>query len=112
MSHIDEKAFAALLRQQADELRDLNKVTQDDVAPVELDQVSVGRLSRMDALQQQAMSEETRRRRVRALPAIDAALDRMAQGEYGYCQECGEEIPEARLLLDPATAFCVDHAQS
>ncbi len=54
-----KKHLRRFLRQQADELRDLNKVTQDDVAPVELDQVSVGRLSRMDALQQQAMSEET-----------------------------------------------------
>lgn len=42
--------------------------------------------------------------------AIDAALERIAEGEYGYCVTCGEKIDEARLDLLPATPFCQRHA--
>ena len=79
-------------------------------APVELDQQSVGRLSRMDALQVQAMAQATSRRRAGELKRVAAALERMEAGEYGYCVECGEEIAMRRLELDPATPLCIQCA--
>ncbi|NCF79775.1 MAG: TraR/DksA family transcriptional regulator, partial [Alphaproteobacteria bacterium] len=82
----------------------------DDSAPVELDQTQQGRLSRMDALQQQAMAAETQRRRQREVYLLDAALKRLDEGEYGYCVNCGEAIEPQRLALDPATPFCISHA--
>ncbi len=75
--------------------------------PVELDQTRVGRLSRMDALQGQAMAQETARRRDIEVSRIDAALKRIDEDEYGYCQACGEKIAAARLKLDPMAAVCV-----
>lgn len=78
--------------------------------PVELDQSRVGRLSRMDALQDQAMALETERRRANELRRIEAALARIDDGEYGYCLTCGETIGDKRLELDPATPTCVDCA--
>lgn len=75
--------------------------------PVELDQTSVGRLSRMDAMQQQAMALATERRRGAALSRIDAALARMDVGEYGWCTRCDEPIAPGRLALDPAIPVCV-----
>lgn len=84
------------------------KQTRDEAAgTVELDQTSVGRLSRMDALQGQAMSVELKRRQERQLKRITMALQRMENGEYGECLDCGEEIAPARLALDPATPLCV-----
>jgi DnaK suppressor protein len=76
-----------------------------------LDQTQQGRLSRMDAMQQQAMAAETVRRRQREISALTAALQRLQAGEYGYCLNCGEPIGEARLALDPAAAFCISHAR-
>lgn len=76
-------------------------------APVELDQTSVGRLSRMDAMQQQAMALAAERRRAVALQRIEAALRRIESGEYGWCLECGEPIAPPRLALDPAAPLCV-----
>lgn len=73
---------------------------------VELDQQAVGRLSRMDALQNQAMAQATARRRVVERQRIMAALDRLDSGEYGYCTECGDEIAHARLATDPAIPRC------
>lgn len=40
------------------------------------------------------------------LRMIDAALDRMDKGEYGFCVECGERISEERLDVLPATPKC------
>ena len=69
---------------------------------VELDLQSVGRLSRMDALQSQAMAQAQQRRRDAHKRSLQAALRRLAEDEFGYCMECGEEIEEARLLANPA----------
>jgi DnaK suppressor protein len=97
-----EAALAALDAEDA-----LGREGQQTVA---LDQQSVGRLSRMDALQQQAMAKATQARRSQSRARILAALERIAEGEFGYCCECGEEIAEKRLELDPTTPTCVNCA--
>lgn len=76
-------------------------------ATVELDQQSVGRLSRMDAIQQQAMAQAADRRRQGELARIDAALGRIAEGEFGWCAECGEPIARGRLEVDPTVPACI-----
>ncbi|MDP6706345.1 MAG: TraR/DksA family transcriptional regulator [Alphaproteobacteria bacterium] len=93
-----------------DELEALAATAEESRQPVELDQTRVGRLSRMDALQDQAMALETERRRNIELRRIEAALGRVADGEYGYCLTCGEEIGAKRLELDPTAPQCVDCA--
>lgn len=75
--------------------------------PVALDQQSVGRLSRMDAMQQQAMAQATERARQRELTRIELAERRLREGDYGWCAECGEEIPDGRLAIDPMAEKCV-----
>ncbi len=85
-------------------------MSADDRAAVTLDQQSVGRLSRMDAMQQQAMSQAQERARAAELTRIDQALRRLEDGEYGYCSECGEEIPDKRLEIDPSASACVNCA--
>lgn len=79
---------------------------------VELDQTRMGRLSRMDAMQAQAMSKETGRRRRQKLLQIDAALRRIEEDDYGYCQGCGEDIAPARLEVDPTSLLCISCASA
>jgi DnaK suppressor protein len=74
---------------------------------VEADQSRLGRLSRLDALQAQAMSVAAQERRRIHMQQIDAALRRIEEGDYGYCLDCGEEIAPRRLEVDPASAFCL-----
>lgn len=90
-----------------DELNALNELSAESRGAVTLDQQSVGRLSRMDAMQQQAMAQATERQRTAELRRIEEALKRLDEGEYGYCEGCGEEIPAKRLEIDPAAAVCV-----
>ena len=85
--------------------------TSDDRRPVELDQQSVGRLSRMDAMQGQAMAAALEARRAQRRAALGAALARIAEGEFGYCVRCGDFIGEGRLSVDPAAVLCVACAQ-
>lgn len=81
-------------------------VQADAVKPVALDESSVGRLSRMDAMQGQAMAIEPRRRHQVRLACIEAALQRIAAGDYGLCLACEEPIDPRRLRVDPATTLC------
>ncbi|WP_422073649.1 TraR/DksA family transcriptional regulator [Tranquillimonas rosea] len=76
--------------------------------PVELDQQSMGRLSRMDALQQQALAQAGQRRRDAMRTRLQAARRRIESGEFGYCTECGDEIAEDRLAFDPTILRCRD----
>jgi sigma-B regulation protein RsbU (phosphoserine phosphatase) len=43
------------------------------------------------------------------LREVDSALERMAQGSYGACEECHDPIEQDRLLADPLVRYCLDH---
>lgn len=103
---MDETLRAKVL-DELHELATASEATSDDRKPVELDQQSVGRLSRMDALQGQAMATASQQRRKHRILALEAALRRMDDGDYGSCLECGEEIAPRRLMADPAAARCI-----
>ncbi len=107
---IDIDTFRTLLLARKEELQALRRSSGDARAVVTLDQQSVGRLSRMDALQGQAMALEQDRRREQELARVEAAVARIESGDYGYCIACDEPIPEKRLRLDPAIPTCVDCA--
>ncbi|MEO0912453.1 MAG: TraR/DksA C4-type zinc finger protein [Pseudomonadota bacterium] len=78
---------------------------------VVLDQQSVGRLSRMDALQQQAMAAATHTRRKAERAGLMAALARLDTGAFGICKECGEDIAAKRLSFNPALTRCITCAR-
>jgi len=110
MNEQETKEYKQLLLKQQQELQEAVRASKELTQPVRLDQSSVGRLSRMDAMQSQAMAQEGKRRREIQLTRIGAALERIEDGEYGYCAGCGEEINRKRLAVDPANPFCVDCA--
>ena len=103
----DEKQVRDQLMTLKAELEDLEELTEDNRKPVRLDQQSVGRLSRMDSLQVQAMDLAQQQARRRQIVRINAALERLDSGDYGYCVTCDEPIGSKRLELDPSTPLCV-----
>jgi DnaK suppressor protein len=98
-----------LLRLRA-EIESIMDSGADASAIVELDQSKVGRLSRMDAMQGQAMAQASRVRYQQRLRLIDAAVARVDSEDYGYCQQCEEPIDIGRLKFDPTMLLCVDCA--
>lgn len=94
------------------ELSATEATTAEAAKPVELDQTSVGRLSRMDAMQGQAMAMAVQQRRALSLRKIDAALARIESGDYGLCSHCDEAINPRRLDVDPTTTLCIACAEN
>ncbi len=111
MNSAEIEAFRHLLEKRLAMLDAEDKLGAEGQATVELDQQAVGRLSRMDALQNQAMSKAGHVRRQSERKRLKAALERLQDGEYGYCEDCGERIATGRLELDPAATRCIDCAR-
>ena len=91
------------LRKEVKEFLDSSK---DASETVHLD-TAIGRLSRMDAMQDQQMALEIRRRRENQLQRIEAAFERLNQGTYGQCLSCKQAISDERLELSPDAPLCV-----
>lgn len=108
----DDVSVRRVLTDRRKEIQGLVASTKESRDAVELDQSTIGRLSRMDAIQSQEMALETDRRRSIELTRIDSALRRLDAGDYGTCVRCGEEITPERLTTDPAATVCIDCAAS
>ena len=108
---IDLQYFKKRLGERLEEIIAAQESRKKEVAPVELDQARVGRLTRMDAMQQQAMSQAAARLADLERQRIKSALGRMQSGDYGYCIICDEEIAEGRLRFDPSILTCISCAK-
>lgn len=109
---IDIKAAHQRLLALRAELNALADTRTASTATVELDQTRVGRLSRMDALQQQAMAKATTERTHLNLLRIESALRRCEDGSYGECLRCAELINPRRLEIDPTATLCIECASA
>ena len=98
---------AALVTRQQ-ELRAQLAGTDASTKPVTLDQQSVGRVSRIDAIQQQQMAIANQQQANQLLRRIELALQRLDTGDYGVCLTCEEPISFARLLAQPYATLCID----
>ncbi|WP_299353009.1 TraR/DksA C4-type zinc finger protein [uncultured Shimia sp.] len=103
--------YRTLIADQLKALAEDDQLGQDSQSVVTLDQQAVGRLSRMDALQSQAMAKANQARRDAKKMALQLALQRLADGEFGYCDDCGDEIAAQRLRFDPSVVRCISCAR-
>ena len=108
---LDEKVFLKRLEEKKRTLKNLIVSAKNSTEVVELDQTKIGRLSRMDAIQRQSMAIEMERRREVDLRRVEAAIERLKSGDFGYCVSCDEKIPLKRLKFDPACTTCVTCAK-
>lgn len=104
--------YRPLIEAELEQLRALTEAASADRSPVELDQQSIGRVSRIDSLQVQAMSQASERRRMARRRQLELALKRLDDGEFGWCDECGEPLAARRLDIDPAVTRCVECVSS
>ncbi len=109
---MDTQHFTALIKQRLQQAEATSEQAEQGQAVVELDQSRVGRLSRMDAMQSQALNQAAQRRRDLEVQRLNTALKRIEQGEFGLCHECDQVISEGRLNLDPAALYCIDCASA
>ena len=111
MSEIDYSDARKRLSHLREELEAVAGFNNESSQVVELDQSRVGRLSRMDAMQVQAMAQASGQRRAETLRKIEIALNRIDRDVYGICSACDEEINEKRLKFDPTAMLCIECAE-
>lgn len=109
---LDIEHFKQKLFQLRETLEEVKESGNEAAKTVELDQSAVGRLSRMDALQGQAMAKEAQQRRAIQLQRIGSALQRIENDNYGLCIRCEEDIHPKRLDADPTTLLCIECAKN
>ncbi len=107
---MDKEHFRQKLLKLREELQKIAESGKEAAKTVELDQTKIGRLSRMDAMQSQAMSKESNRRREIKMKRIESALQRIDKDEFGYCTRCEEDINPKRLEFDPSALLCIECA--
>lgn len=107
LTSAQEKELGRKLDALERELVEALAASAEAAATVQLDQSKVGRLSRMDAMQQQAMVKATRRKMRLRLEQCRAAAAAMKAGDYGYCKKCDEPIGFRRLSARPESPFCI-----
>lgn len=100
--------FKELLLNIEAELKATLESTTEDTETVTLDQSRVGRLSRIDALQQQAMAQAEHQQFIKRLKDITIALRKIKNDDFGWCQECDELISLERLTIKPESQFCIN----
>ena len=109
---MDLDSLRDLIGERLAALDEENRLGHDGQAGVTLDQQSVGRLSRQDALLSQSMAKATQARRDIERSRLTRALDRIqTDPDFGFCEDCGEQIAEARLRLDPGATLCITCAR-
>lgn len=108
---INLQYFKKRLQERRSAILTAQEAKKEGTEPIELDQARVGRLSRMDAMQQQAMSQASDRLMDIERQRIKTALKRIESEEYGYCILCDEDIAIKRLEFDPSILTCITCAQ-
>jgi DnaK suppressor protein len=107
--HLTTEQMSELREELERQLRRLQrsmKTTEQAAKPVQLDQTAVGRLSRMDAIQNQHLTKNLQEREQARLGALNEALARLEEGTYGVCSACGEAISFDRLFVVPEADDC------
>ena len=82
------------------------KISGESARPRDLEQDTVGRLSRIDALQNAGLTANLQERERSQLRQVVEALRRIEDGTYGLCNGCGVTIPMERLMVFPETLAC------
>jgi DnaK suppressor protein len=104
-SEIKEKIQTEILKTEAQIVG-----YKDLTAPIAPD-VSIGRISRMDAINNKSVTEAVLKQAEEKLQKLQYALSRVDHPEFGICVRCNNPIPIGRILIRPESTRCVNCAQ-
>ncbi|MCP4494383.1 MAG: TraR/DksA family transcriptional regulator [Gammaproteobacteria bacterium] len=107
LNAVELQLLNELLKAQKQTLEHQLQQVEANTQPVALDQQSVGRVSRIDAIQQQQMAIANRQQLMQQSHAVNTSLSRIGDDEYGFCLECAEPIGFARLQVQPYAPYCL-----
>ncbi|MCF6193758.1 MAG: TraR/DksA C4-type zinc finger protein [Kangiellaceae bacterium] len=114
MKYSDRQLIIKIIEDQIRELTNLLYLSENSSQTVQLDQSANGRVSRIDAIQQQKMAASSMIRDKNLVTRLELVLTKLkndsnqTESNFGYCEECGEEILFARLKIKPDSEYCID----
>ena len=97
-----KKKIAAMIPTMEHEVERLEDATQP-ISP----ENAIGRVSRMDAINNKGVSEAALRSARRKLSSLRLALTKIDSSDFGICSRCKQPIPPARLMYMPESTRCV-----
>ncbi len=103
---MDKSAFKIALHEELEKTRSAISDLKQMTAPVAPDD-AIGRVSRMDAINNRAISEAALRKAEEKLQQLERMTQLVEEPGFGLCKKCGEAIPVKRLTLMPQSVFCV-----
>lgn len=92
------------LHRLAGDISRLEEITRP-VSPEDMDDIT-----RMDIIVNKSVNEAALNAARTRQAGLEYALKRIDDPEFGYCIDCGEEIPFARMLAMPESSRCIDCA--
>ena len=102
-----KKKLLLTLRKLESELKEQLQINKQATETVLLDQTAVGRVSRIDAMQQQSIAVSTRGKALLKLKKVQASLEAIESDNYGFCRQCDEAISFGRLNAQPQASLCL-----
>ena len=106
LTPVQEKELLVQLQALRGELEGRIQGLEEAIKPVDLD-TPIGRLSRMDAMQEQQLQKATCQQHTLRLQQVNQALRAAENDVYGYCRKCEEPVGYARLRVRPEASFCM-----
>ena len=112
MTKGDKERLRTIIEEKIYELKKQIELSENSSQTVKLDQTLAGRVSRIDAIQQQKMAESSNLRDKKKLTQLKSALKNLPNDDFGICQECDEPISIARLQIKPESIYCISCQQN
>ena len=102
---LDKKQISLQIQKEIKETKALILTLRELTKPIAPD-CAIGRISRMDAINNKTINEASLRKSEVKLKGLIAALDRVDEPEFGICAKCRQSIPLGRIMLVPHSRFC------
>lgn len=106
MTAKEKEQLISIIDTKIESIHEDIEVLQELVKPIPLD-ASIGRISRMDAINNKTINESSMREKKKILQRLEKALENSDSKDFGHCTKCGNEIPFGRLEYMPHTTRCV-----
>jgi len=102
----EKTAIKAEVEKRIEETRNSIETLREQTAPVP-PSVAIGRLTRMDAIQQKSMAESNLKTAEATISNLKKVLARIEEPDFGVCAVCGNDMPIQRILAVPDAKICV-----
>jgi DnaK suppressor protein len=106
MKSEEKERLISIIESKISSVKSDIKELEELIKPIPLD-ASIGRISRMDAINNKTINESSMREKKKILQRLERALENADSKDFGKCLKCGEEIPFGRLEYMPHTSRCV-----